>query len=102
MLKKCASKNLVAICRFVPRLAASVRLVALIPQVVTCILLENKYRINSTVVSPFTVFYVQEEELDEHNVQLSPPGFHLIFLPFADDLRKLSYEDTPRGMIALK
>jgi ATP-dependent DNA helicase 2 subunit 1 len=45
---------------------------------------------------------VQEEELDEHNVQLSPPGFHLIFLPFADDLRKLSYEETPRGMIALK
>ena len=70
LLEKCASKDLVAICRFVPRLAATVKLVALIPQ---------------------------KEELDEHNVQLSPPGFHLIFLPFADDLRKLSYEDTPRA-----
>ncbi|CAB4011678.1 X-ray repair cross-complementing 6-like, partial [Paramuricea clavata] len=70
LLKKCASKNLVIMCRFVPRRAASVRLVALIPQ---------------------------EEELDEQNVQVSPPGFHLIFLPFADDLRKLSYDDTPRA-----
>ena len=41
--------------------------------------------------------FLQEEELDEQHVQISPPGFHLIFLPFADDLRKLSYDDTPRG-----
>ncbi|XP_028409501.1 X-ray repair cross-complementing protein 6-like, partial [Dendronephthya gigantea] len=70
LLKKCSSKDLVAICRFIPRRGASLKLVALIPQ---------------------------EEELDEQNVQVSPPGFHLIFLPFADDLRKLSYEDAPRA-----
>ena len=39
----------------------------------------------------------QEEELDETNVQVSPPGFHVIFLPFAEDLRKLHYEETPKG-----
>lgn len=39
----------------------------------------------------------QEEELDEHKVQLTPPGFHVIFLPFADDFRKVNYEETPRG-----
>ena len=43
--------------------------------------------------------FVKEEELDEQHVQISPPGFHLIFLPFADDLRKLSYDGTPRGKI---
>ena len=42
--------------------------------------------------------YLQAEELDEHNVQQTPPGFHVIFLPFADDFRKIKFdEDTPRG-----
>lgn len=41
---------------------------------------------------------LQEEELDEHNNQITPPGFHLIFLPFTDDLRKLKYEETPKGI----
>ncbi len=41
----------------------------------------------------------QKEELDECNVQVSPPGFHVVFLPFAEDLRKLQFEeDTPRGL----
>lgn len=33
--------------------------------------------------------YYQFEILDEDDNQLSPPGFHLIPLPFADDLRHL-------------
>ena len=41
---------------------------------------------------------LQEEELDEHNNQITPPGFNLIFLPFTDDLRKLKYEETPKGI----
>ena len=40
---------------------------------------------------------LQKEELDEHNNQATPPGFHLVFLPFADDLRKLKYEEAPKG-----
>ena len=44
------------------------------------------------------VFCEQDEELDEHKVQVTPPGFHVICLPFADDFRKLKYEETPRGM----
>jgi len=41
---------------------------------------------------------VKAEELDERSVQTVPPGFHLIFLPFADDFRKLKLDDQlPRG-----
>lgn len=36
--------------------------------------------------------------MDEHNVQVAPPGFHVIFLPFTDDIRKLQLESMPRGM----
>lgn len=39
----------------------------------------------------------KEEEIDEHNNQVKPPGFHVIFLPFTDDLRRLKYEQTPKG-----
>lgn len=67
LLQRCSAKDVVAICRFIPRSGVSPKFVALIPQ---------------------------EEELDEQNVQISPPGFHVIFLPFADDLRKLDYPDT--------
>ena len=41
--------------------------------------------------------FEQDEEVDEHNLQLSPPGFHVIFLPFTDDIRKLVYQQTPKG-----
>ena len=40
------------------------------------------------------------EKLDEHNIQIVPPGFHLMFLPFADDFRKVKLEkDVPRGIL---
>ena len=42
--------------------------------------------------------YPQAEEVDEHKVQLTPPGFHVIFLPYADDFRKVKFEEAPRGM----
>ena len=31
----------------------------------------------------------QAEELDDDKEQLSPPGFHLVFLPFSDDIRNV-------------
>ena len=45
-----------------------------------------------------SILYKQEEELDEHKVQITPPGFHVIFLPYADDFRKVKIEDTVRGL----
>jgi len=50
----------IAICNFIPRSNSSPRLVALLPQM---------------------------EERDENDVQISPPGFSVIPLPFADDIR---------------
>jgi len=42
----------------------------------------------------------EAEELGDRNVQTVPPGFHIIFLPFADDFRKLKLDDQlPRGKL---
>ncbi|KAI8384252.1 SPOC like C-terminal domain-containing protein [Radiomyces spectabilis] len=38
--------------------------------------------------------YPQPEVLDNNQVQITPPGFHLITLPFADDIRPLPVEQT--------
>jgi len=38
----------------------------------------------------------QEEEVDdEDGTQINPPGFHVIPIPFADDLREISIETQP-------
>ncbi|KAH0616841.1 hypothetical protein JD844_028265 [Phrynosoma platyrhinos] len=66
LLTKCLEKGVVAICRYIPRRNTPPRFVALVPQ---------------------------DEELDEQNVQISPPGFHLIFLPYADDKRKIDFTE---------
>ena len=43
-------------------------------------------------------FSTQMEELDDHNIQIAPPGFHLMFLPFADDFRKVKLDtEVARG-----
>ena len=34
----------------------------------------------------------QAEALDGDGNQTLPPGFHLVYLPFADDMRKLDYD----------
>ena len=34
----------------------------------------------------------QLEERDENNEQIRPAGFHIVHLPWADDIRKLTYE----------
>lgn len=42
--------------------------------------------------------FPQPEVLDEHKVQIKPPGMHVVFLPYADDMRKLEYEeDMPQA-----
>ncbi|XP_052799774.1 X-ray repair cross-complementing protein 5-like [Mya arenaria] len=70
LMKKCIDRDVVPICKYIPSKSSPPRFVALLPQ---------------------------EEELDEHKVQIRPPGFHVIFLPFADDFRKVKFEQTPKA-----
>ncbi|KAM4720787.1 X-ray repair cross-complementing protein 6 isoform 1-T2 [Rhinophrynus dorsalis] len=66
LLTRCLARQVMAICRYTPRRNTPPRFVALMPQ---------------------------EEQLDDHNMQSTPPGFSLIFLPFADDIRKVDYPE---------
>jgi ATP-dependent DNA helicase 2 subunit 1 len=70
LLTQCKKRGVTPICRFIPRQNTAPQFVALIPQ---------------------------EEELNESGVQTTPPGFHVIFLPYADDLRKLNLDPAPKA-----
>ena len=39
----------------------------------------------------------QQEEIDEHNIQMKAPGFHIIYLPYSDDIRKLKIESHAKA-----
>lgn len=43
----------------------------------------------------FTIVGLQEEELDESGKQIEPPGFHLLQLAYADDIRELAWDPAP-------
>ncbi|XP_031456133.1 X-ray repair cross-complementing protein 6 [Phasianus colchicus] len=66
LLMKCLEKEVMALCRYIARRNTPPRFVALVPQ---------------------------EEEVDEQKVQIAPPGFHIIFLPYADDKRKVDFTE---------
>ncbi|XP_078063502.1 X-ray repair cross-complementing protein 5-like, partial [Mustelus asterias] len=66
LLTKCLEKDVYAVCRYTPRRNTPPRFVALVPQ---------------------------EEALDDQKVQTIPPGFHLIYLPYADDVRKIGFTE---------
>ncbi|XP_072127945.1 X-ray repair cross-complementing protein 6 [Mobula birostris] len=66
LLTKCLERNMCAICRYTSRRNTPPRFVAMVPQ---------------------------EEQLDDQKMQTMPSGFHLIFLPFADDIRKVSFTE---------
>uniref|UniRef100_A0A3Q4MA68 DNA helicase n=1 Tax=Neolamprologus brichardi TaxID=32507 RepID=A0A3Q4MA68_NEOBR len=68
LLKKCSERNVFALCRFISRRNYPPRFVALLPQ---------------------------NEELDEGKAQITPPGFNVIYLPFADDFRTLDPPQFP-------
>ncbi|KAL4225555.1 X-ray repair cross-complementing protein 6 [Mactra antiquata] len=70
LLRKCIDREVVPYCKYIPGKSSPPRFVVLLPQ---------------------------EEELDEHKVQIRPPGFHVIFLPFADDIRKVKVEQTVKA-----
>jgi ATP-dependent DNA helicase 2 subunit 1 len=60
LLKKCIDKNVMAVCQYIPRENIAPKFVGLVPQA---------------------------EELGDEGQQLTPPGFHVIFFPYADDFR---------------
>jgi ATP-dependent DNA helicase 2 subunit 1 len=55
LLDRCIARKVVPICYFTPNTNSTPSLVALIPQ---------------------------EEELDGSNIQILPPGFHVVYLPY--------------------
>ncbi|TNN38831.1 X-ray repair cross-complementing protein 5 [Liparis tanakae] len=68
LLTKCHERNVFALCRCISRRNMPPRFVALVPQ---------------------------KEELDEGKVQISASGFHVIYLPYADDFRTLDPPQCP-------
>ncbi|XP_054657232.1 X-ray repair cross-complementing protein 6 [Grus americana] len=66
LLTKCLEREVMALCRYTARRNIPPRFVALVPQ---------------------------EEEVDEQKVQIAPPGFHIIFLPYADDKRNVDFTE---------
>ncbi|KAL4647838.1 X-ray repair cross-complementing protein 6 [Arapaima gigas] len=68
LLHKCSERRVFAVCKYTPRRNNPPRFVALVPQ---------------------------REELDQNLTQVTPAGFHLIFLPYADDIRTLDIHQSP-------
>lgn len=68
LMMKCSERNVFALCRCVARRNYPPRFVALVPQ---------------------------KEETDESKVQTTPPGFNVIYLPYADDMRTLDLPQNP-------
>ncbi|XP_066039703.1 X-ray repair cross-complementing protein 6 isoform X3 [Chamaea fasciata] len=67
LLMKCLEREMMMLCRYISRWNVPPRFVALVPQ---------------------------EEGLDEQKVQIAPPGFHMIFLPYADDKRNVDFTEN--------
>lgn len=70
LLKRCSERNLFALCRYIRVRNTPPVFVALVPQ---------------------------REELDEGQNQVTPPGFNVIFLPFADDFRTMNPPEFPEA-----
>ncbi|CAI8018050.1 X-ray repair cross-complementing protein 5 [Geodia barretti] len=70
LLDRCLARDIVAICRYIARQNAQPFFVALVPQA---------------------------ENLGENNLQVESPGFHVVFLPFAEDFRTLHFEESTKA-----
>ncbi|XP_023849095.1 X-ray repair cross-complementing protein 5 [Salvelinus sp. IW2-2015] len=68
LLCRCSERNVFALCKYTRIRNSPPRFIALVPQ---------------------------REELDEGQVQIEAPGFHGIFLPYADDIRNLDAPQLP-------
>ncbi|CAF1062062.1 unnamed protein product [Rotaria sordida] len=71
LLKKCLEKKMFILCQFIARRNTPPRLVALIPQ-------------------------AEEINKKDPNDRLASNGFHVYYLPYADDIRTLPKNDTAR------
>lgn len=69
LLKRCAQREVLPIC-VMARTSSPPRFAALVPQ---------------------------EEEIDEHGIQIKPPGFHMVYLPYSDDIRKVKIDNHPKA-----
>jgi len=75
----------VAFCKLIARGGSFPHFVCLLPQV--------NYYCNRTITLLKSIWFDKGEVLDEADgSQLYPPGFHLIHLPFADDIRQVKFE----------
>ncbi|XP_066520939.1 X-ray repair cross-complementing protein 6 isoform X2 [Hoplias malabaricus] len=68
LLQRCSERNVFALCKYTARRNTPPRFLALVPQ---------------------------REVVDNSQVQAAPPGFHAIFLPYADDIRTLDIQKCP-------
>jgi ATP-dependent DNA helicase 2 subunit 1 len=91
LLDRLLASDKVGICLWTRRNNTPPRFVALLPQV----------RISSFKRDPLALLtrQAQEEELDDDGLQVNPPGFHLIPLPFSDDIREVRAEPQPPGTL---
>jgi ATP-dependent DNA helicase 2 subunit 1 len=70
LLDRCVARKVVPICSFTLRTNSSPSWVALLPQ---------------------------EEILDNSKIQIVPPGFHVVYLPYAEDIRTLNIQPTEKA-----
>jgi len=70
LLSRCLARCVMPICQYKPRKLSGLSYVALLPQ---------------------------KEEVDEVGNQVRPPGFHVIFLPFLDDIRRVPVTPIPEN-----
>ncbi|XP_041714701.1 X-ray repair cross-complementing protein 5-like [Coregonus clupeaformis] len=68
LLRRCSERNVFALCKYTRIRNSPPRFLALVPQ---------------------------REEVDEGQAQIAAPGFHGIFLPYADDIRTLDAPQLP-------
>jgi len=68
LLSRCVARKVIAICQYKPRTTSALTYIALLPQ---------------------------EEQVDELGNQVKPPGFHVIFLPYLDDIRRVPHVELP-------
>lgn len=87
LLKVLVEKNKIGLALGVFRRSSSPYFYALVPQV--------WFPQNSAHL----IDIQQEEVLDANDVQERPPGFHMIPLPYADDIRGAPVEESLQGML---
>ncbi|XP_067003694.2 X-ray repair cross-complementing protein 6 [Anabrus simplex] len=79
LLERCIARKVVPICWLSTRLNSPPQLVALVPQ---------------------------QEKFDDSKVQILPPGFHVVYLPFAENIRTLEVPEieqaTPEQLNLMK